>query len=487
MPTPTLPIGGGAVRSIAEKFTMNPATGAGSMAIAVPVPPGRSGFGPSLTLSYDSSTGNGPFGVGWNLTVPSISRKTDKGLPRYRDQDESDTFVLSGAEDLVPYLEKNGSWSRVEETTASVTRYRYRPRTEGDHARILRIVDESGPTRNVYWEVTTSDNVTHTYGKSAATRIAHPDHPQLIFRWLLEESRDQRGNVVRYEYKAEDLDNVPVTFPNETQRHEGWSDATANRYLKRIFYGNVAGEANPTTAAHFHFEVVFDYGEHNEAGTALPSRAEGTNWPMRQDPFSSHRSGFEIRTYRLCRRILVFHTFTELQSGASTPVAALELEYDEDPVLSHLTKATHRGYDATEHPSGTWELALPSVELSYSQPDLSSTVQDMDPDTLQSLPTASTAGSSNGSTSTARACPACSASKAGACTTSATSAKASSPHRRPCEPSPPRRTSGFPRGPASSCGTSPARVFRTSSTWAARRRATTRAPSTATGAPIDRL
>ena len=63
-----------------------------------------SGFGPQLALSYDSGTGNGPFGLGWSLSLPAITRRTDKGLPKYQDGDESDVFILSGAEDLVPVL-----------------------------------------------------------------------------------------------------------------------------------------------------------------------------------------------------------------------------------------------------------------------------------------------------------------------------------------------------------------------------------------------
>jgi Salmonella virulence plasmid 65kDa B protein len=35
----------------------------------------------------DSGSGNGPFGLGWQLAIPSISRKTDKGLPRYETSD----------------------------------------------------------------------------------------------------------------------------------------------------------------------------------------------------------------------------------------------------------------------------------------------------------------------------------------------------------------------------------------------------------------
>ena len=87
-PQITLPKGGGAISGIGEKFTANPVTGTGSMTVPIFTSPGRSGFGPQLSLSYDSGAGNGPFGFGWNLSVPSITRRTDKGLPKYFDAEE---------------------------------------------------------------------------------------------------------------------------------------------------------------------------------------------------------------------------------------------------------------------------------------------------------------------------------------------------------------------------------------------------------------
>src|SRR5215813_859068 len=84
-PTISLPKGGGAIRGIGEKFAANPVTGTGALSVPIFTSPGRSGFGPQLSLSYDSGTGNGPFGFGWELSLPSITRKTDKGLPRYHD------------------------------------------------------------------------------------------------------------------------------------------------------------------------------------------------------------------------------------------------------------------------------------------------------------------------------------------------------------------------------------------------------------------
>jgi hypothetical protein len=71
-PSLSLPKGGGAIRGIGEKFAANPVTGTGAMTVPLATSPGRSGFGPQLSLSYDSGAGNGPFGIGWSLAPRQI-------------------------------------------------------------------------------------------------------------------------------------------------------------------------------------------------------------------------------------------------------------------------------------------------------------------------------------------------------------------------------------------------------------------------------
>lgn len=89
----SLPKGDGAIRGIGEKFAANSIAGTGSMSVPIATSPGRSGFGPQLSLTYDSGAGNGPFGFGWNLSLTAITRKTDKGLPQYLDSEEFDEFL----------------------------------------------------------------------------------------------------------------------------------------------------------------------------------------------------------------------------------------------------------------------------------------------------------------------------------------------------------------------------------------------------------
>src|SRR5205814_1298866 len=90
LPSLSLPKGGGALSGIGEKFTTNPATGTASLTVPIATSPGRLGFNVALHLAYDSGSGNGPFGIGWQLSVGSISRKTGKGLPRYADAGPDD-------------------------------------------------------------------------------------------------------------------------------------------------------------------------------------------------------------------------------------------------------------------------------------------------------------------------------------------------------------------------------------------------------------
>ena len=127
VPRLALPNGGGALKGIDEKFTVNTANGSASLGLPLPLTQSRAT--PALSLRYDSGNGNGTFGLGWSLDLPSIGRRTDKQLPRYFDGGDSDDFVISGVEDLVPFLRDDGTmW---ESTVGNLRIRRYRPRIEG--------------------------------------------------------------------------------------------------------------------------------------------------------------------------------------------------------------------------------------------------------------------------------------------------------------------------------------------------------------------
>ena len=396
-PSINLPKGGGAISGMGEKFAANPVTGTGAMSVPIATSPGRSGFGPQLSLTYDSGSGNGPFGFGWSLSIPSISRKTDKGLPHYRDAEESDVFILSSAEDLVPVIEANGKPYKDDASVPGYTIYRYRPRIEGLFARIERWVKSSDG--DTYWRSISKDNITSIYGKAidhaavvrpelADPRIADPLDPTRIFSWLICESYDDKGNAIVYEYKAENSDRV-ASLNSVSERNRTTTGRTANRYLKRIKYGNTTPRSTKEDLAmrsDWMFEVVFDFGEHDANAPQPnddPAKSNSKIWSVRQDPFSNHRAGFEVRTYRLCRRVLMYHHFDVL-GAKDYLVRSTDLNHLESPVAAFITSGTQSGYQLE---GGSYiKRSFPPVEFTYSEAKIDEQIRELDDESLKNLP-----------------------------------------------------------------------------------------------------
>jgi hypothetical protein len=328
LPSVSLPKGGGAIRGLGEKVSVNVANGTAGMSLPLPLSSGRSGFTPALQLSYDSAAGNGIFGFGWSLDTPAITRKTDKGLPQYCDGDESDVFILSGAEDLVPILDATGA-RKTQERVVYGTNFKiayYRPRIEGTFAGIERWV--AADTGLTHWRSISRDNVSTLYGYDAASRVANPADATQTFSWNISRSWDDKGNVVVYSYANEDsagLTQFPAHEANRTP-----ATRAAQTYLTTIQYGNTtpyfpkwdaASEVPPPS--NWMFSVVLDYGNHT---AAPPTPQPDQPWPLRPDPFSSYRSGSEVRTYRRVQRVLMFNNFpNETTAGAVRLVRSLDL------------------------------------------------------------------------------------------------------------------------------------------------------------------
>ncbi|HLG56083.1 MAG TPA: SpvB/TcaC N-terminal domain-containing protein [Vicinamibacterales bacterium] len=392
-PAVALPKGGGAIKSIGEKFSANAASGTGALSIALPLSEGRGGFTPGLALSYDSGAGNGPYGIGWSIGAPAITRRTDRGLPKYLDAAASDVFLLSGAEDLVAVLDADGSPRSELRNGYGVVRYR--PRVEGLFARIERWTHVANPSDS-FWRSISRDNVTSFYGKTAESRIADPQDPTRIFAWLVCEGRDDKGNAAVYEYAAEDSRGVDTRAAHESQRSS--ASRSANRHLKRVKYGNtVSCLQEDFGETEWLFELVMDYGDHEgDVPTIHPTR----EWLVRPDPFSTERPGFEVRTYRRCHRMLMFHRFREL-GDAPRLVRALTIDYDDldydvatapdarteighpgsTRLRSLLRRATITGYS-----DAGIAKSLPPLELTYSRSQISEVVRTLDDESARHLP-----------------------------------------------------------------------------------------------------
>jgi RHS repeat-associated protein len=316
----SLPTGGGALKGLGEKFSPDLHTGTGNYAIELSLPPGRNGFQPQLSLNYSTGQGNSAFGLGWNISLPEVSRKTSKGVPQY--EDTKDTFILSGAEDLVAIAQ-------------SSTITQYRPRTEGLFARIEHYRDAA----NNFWKVWNKDGLVSIYGTprptDAATDwrdpavIADPNNRQQIFSWKLSQTIDPFGNRIEYEYEHD---------TNQTDSHP-WDMV----YLKRIRY--------------------VDYIEDNQTKFLVSVRLE---YGDRADTFSDFRSGFEIRTRQRCEKISIHtHAGTDILTRTydlvyldQRPDKANLLPLNRASLLSQVIQIGHDG-DRTE--------AYPPLEFSYTR------------------------------------------------------------------------------------------------------------------------
>lgn len=402
LPQIILPKGGGAIRGIEESFHVSSATGTASMSLPVPISKGRSGFTPQLNLSYDSGQGNGVFGFGWQLSAASVTRRTNKGLPLYRDAEESDLFNLSGAEDLIPLLTSTagGVWQRaLPDTrvvgTATYSVERYRPRVESEFSLIQKWTNLA--TGDIHWRSITKDNITSIYGRDNSSRIFDPNDPtsNRVFSWLICQSYDDVGNVIVYEYKAEDSSNIDLGNVSESNRTA--TDRSANRYLKSVKYGNKISFLiqSDLSAATWFFNLILDYGEHDAAN---PTPDDSLNpWIVRSDPFSSYRAGFEVRTYRLCQRMLMFHNFPgEMTAGTNCLVRSLNFAYGSaqgisegatgDATASVMLSAVKYGYVRNTGGSGYISDAYPPLEFAYSHATLGTEIQTVDPQSLENLP-----------------------------------------------------------------------------------------------------
>lgn len=376
IPAISLPKGGGAIKGIDEKFSVNAVNGTASFSIPLPFSKAR-GANPELNLSYNSGAGNSVFGIGWNIDLKSIKRQTGRQLPQYSDLNDSDTFLLSDAEDLVAEFKKgsNGSFVKdadgnyiIHEKDAPGTQFTirfYKPRIEGLFARIERWRHKT--TGEIKWRVITKENVTTLFGWSAASRICAPNDVNKIFEWLPEFVFDDKGNCIQYRYKPEDDTGFNTALLHNKNRIKNGKLTYSNLYLEKILYGNRTpykgfNDERPAPTDYL-FETIFDYGEYDVNAPYTKIK----NWDFRTDACSDYKPGFEIRNTRLCKRVLLFHHFDELPGGSAL-VRSLNLEYDasSEEDFTFLKSITSYGY--IKQTNGTYtHKSLPPVEFKYQQ------------------------------------------------------------------------------------------------------------------------
>lgn len=327
--TISLPKGPGSIEGLGEAFQPTLNTGTAKYSVKLALPPGTAGHVPNVTLNYEGGGGNGCLGLGWSLPTAYVQRQTDKGIPRYIDgsngmdddadgtidePDEIDRFISEMKEEIVPVV-MDGATVFFCKNEGAFIRYR----RVGDH-----------------WEGNTPEGNTMVFGATPEARISDPEDPSRVFRWLVEEVRDTRGNSIRFSYR---------TFPGDENSRQ--------RYLDRIEYGPGAAP----WGGRFHF-VSFRY-------------------EARSDWFEDCRSGFPVRSGRRLATISVATQGVSLSQHLEHDLNGdgiadflnrrYDIRYRENYPWSLLDRITCTGADGeTALPPTTFDYTACDESLAYS-------------------------------------------------------------------------------------------------------------------------
>lgn len=170
----SLPSGGGGISPLGDRYQPDLLRGSGSYSVPLNLPKGSNELQPSLSLTYSTGSGNGPFGHGWQLGIARIERRSDRGIPSYAEADE---FAIGGAELLI-----------------AIGGNRYRPKDDSRFWSIERIPSDDS------WRIRTGDGRTLFFGRTDGSRERGGPG---IFGWHLDEEQDAAGNKVTYTYRRD--------------------------------------------------------------------------------------------------------------------------------------------------------------------------------------------------------------------------------------------------------------------------------------------
>ncbi len=185
------------VGSMGGEFTVT-SMGTASYSIPIEVVPGTQGVQPNLAISYNSASGRGLLGIGWNLTGLSCITRTQRN--NHFDQtvgsinyDANDRYALDGSR-LV----------KLSEGNYAATNAVYGTEIEN----FIRVTLHGTPnTDNQYFTAVTQDGTVIEYGNTA-------DSKQLmsgkVFAWWVNKITDPDGNYMTFVYTCPNGDTRPT-------------------------------------------------------------------------------------------------------------------------------------------------------------------------------------------------------------------------------------------------------------------------------------
>jgi len=175
----SLPKGPASIEGLGRNFVPSLSSGTSAYGIDIAVPPAVAGFGPKLSIDYDSGGGVSELGIGWKLGgLPAVRRRTENGLPRF---DSTDAFEVAGMSVTSDLLEISSNIFRPEQEG-------------GSFIRAERSADGNS------WEVRDKSGLTYRFGGTGCTESENGK----TATWLLCERDDLHGHSIKYAWDTTD-------------------------------------------------------------------------------------------------------------------------------------------------------------------------------------------------------------------------------------------------------------------------------------------
>ena len=354
-PAITLPPGGGAIRGIGEKFTANPVTGTGSVTVPLATSPARAGSG------RDADAG---------LRLRARQRAVRAGLAPVPARDHPPHQTRCCPATRTPTSPTCSSspaprtWSpRSTPTTAGPGAVldepdwargyrvdRYRPRIEGLFARIERWTATADGT--VHWRSITPRQRHHPLRRRRPLPHRRPGRSRAGVQ--LADLRDLRRPRQRHGLRLQ----AGQRRPRRRRRLTSAPAPTRDERPTGTPSGSATATARPRRPGE---DLRRPHGLDVRGGVRLrrtrprrpDARRDRDRGSAGADPFSDYRPGFEVRTYRLCQRVLMFHHFPdEAGVGADCLVRSTDLTYTgADPTTRRAAPEARRPPSSRPSPS----------------------------------------------------------------------------------------------------------------------------------------
>jgi hypothetical protein len=222
--------------SLPGKFSVG-ATGAATYNIPIAVPPGTAGLTPSLSLEYNSQSGNGLLGIGWSLGgLPSIGRCSrtiaQDGAVGGINYDANDRFCMDGQR-LVAVSGTYGADGAVYRTEVDTFSKLISHGTAGNGPAWFEVHTKSGQIMEFGH---TTDSLVLAQGKSAARN------------WALDKVSDSKGNY------------FTITYTNDTTNGQAYP-------IEIDYTGNIAANVSPNDKVQFIYATRPDITPQYQAGS----------------------------------------------------------------------------------------------------------------------------------------------------------------------------------------------------------------------------